>query len=148
VAEADPDDRPSPLEAGAQESLERRDPGVILVDGVPRAGDDPAVSGARIGGCLPAHEADGLKPQRRVRWVEEVREHRRVIAVNHTKILWRLSRLQNPDPHAAAPIAALGLAYGAAGGNAAPACSPFTSRRGSCFASGVWMREGPRCIVG
>ena len=103
VAEADADDRHPGGDAGAEEGLQRLDPGQVVVDAVARAGDEPGVGLAGRGGHLARDHADDGELERRVGGAEQRLEHRRVVAVAGLEVGVDLAGLQDADLHALPP---------------------------------------------
>ena len=81
----------------ADEILERRNEGVILVGAMARAGDQPAVAVMHIAGKLHAFDMVGSESEAPVG--QKPGEHLGVVAGFRPKGVGRLACLEDADPH-------------------------------------------------
>ena len=130
MTEADPDHRYAGGDAGAQEGLERLDPGQIVVDAMAGAGDQPGVGLGWGGGQLARDHADNGKLEGGVGGAQKGLEHRRIVAVASLEVRMNLAGFQDADLHALPPRGLIrDRTKGARGQRAWRARVPATSNR-------------------
>lgn len=97
VAEADAHQRHPRIAGLADESFERRDEGVLLVDAMARAGDEPAV--AVVDACGELHVEHAVGAEREPIPVEQATEHVGIVPHLSGEDVGRFARLQDADQH-------------------------------------------------
>ena len=102
VPEADADQRHMPGIGGADELLERRDEGMILVDAMARAGQKPALG--RVDIRRELHPFNVIAGEIEAPPGKEPLEHGVIVAQIAAKFLGRLAAFENADTHGDWPV--------------------------------------------